>query len=486
MKKQATVFLLLFIATLFLTSCRKDFEFETLNDKLAFSRDTIFFAPVFNQTTSTTYRLKVYNKSNKNVSIPKVYLSKGENSYYDLLLNGTVAKSFTNVQLLAKDSLVIFISAFVKDTPKNEFLYTDQINFSGTTNNQTVELVTLAKDAVLLFPQKDADGNIQQITINDNQKVNGFLLSADQLILTNKKPYVIYGFAVVPENKTLVIQPGAKLYFHTNSGIIAQAKSTIEANATKSKPIIMQSSRLQKAYQYTPGLWSGIWLTSDAKALFNHTVIKQAYTSIYAQNSSDLKLDNVEIYDSEAYGIYASKSKIHAQNIVIGTASKACLSLNDGGEYQFTHATFANFAQRPDQLAIAIQSDTHSDNTSYLFQNCLIYSISRTSLYIAPETLERENILLKCNVIKDYLANQNTYSNTTKFVQNTILYSATDGRVSFVNPTKNQLQLTSQSTPFLGKANVEIAKIVPYDILGNSRLISPDYGAYQHVSFNEE
>jgi hypothetical protein len=64
---------------------------------------------------------------------------------------GNSGKLFTNVELLAKDSLYIFYktTAKIADANPTDLLYTDQIEFDSGANLQTVELVTLIQDAVL-------------------------------------------------------------------------------------------------------------------------------------------------------------------------------------------------------------------------------------------------------------------------------------------------------------------------------------------------
>ena len=88
--------------------------------------------------------------------------------------------------------------------------------------DQKVELVTLVKDAVFLYPKKNSDGKIETIVVDKDEsgneiKSNGFYLTDEQLNWNNKKPYVVYGYAAVPENKTLNITAGARIHFHDNS-----------------------------------------------------------------------------------------------------------------------------------------------------------------------------------------------------------------------------------------------------------------------------
>ena len=66
------LFLFIIGLAISLTSCRKDFVFEPNTGGLEFSKDTVYLDTVFTNIGSSTYRLKVYNKSDKDISIPKI------------------------------------------------------------------------------------------------------------------------------------------------------------------------------------------------------------------------------------------------------------------------------------------------------------------------------------------------------------------------------------------------------------------------------
>lgn len=211
------LFFLLAGITFAVTSCRSDFAFESNTGGLEFSKDTVYLDTVFTNIGSSTYRLKVYNRSNKDISIPKIQLGKGLNSKYRLMVDGMTGdagaqgKIFSNVELLAKDSLFIFIevTSDVASANPTDFLYTDQIQFTNVSGApQTVELVTLIQDAYFIFPHRtqnadntftyeninlgnDADGNPVTIvgsTLDHNDPINN-----DEYTWGNNKPYVIYG-----------------------------------------------------------------------------------------------------------------------------------------------------------------------------------------------------------------------------------------------------------------------------------------------------
>ena len=128
-------------------ACRSDFETVASKGDLVFSQDTIYLDTVFSTIGSSTFQLKVYNKSNEDISIPSIQLGKGLNSKYRMTvdgMSGNQGKLFQNVTLLAKDSLYIFIETTVNaaDANPSDFLYTDQIEFDSGVNLQKVALVT--------------------------------------------------------------------------------------------------------------------------------------------------------------------------------------------------------------------------------------------------------------------------------------------------------------------------------------------------------
>src|SRR6516162_7428505 len=100
------LFFLLIGILISVSSCRNDFKFESSKGgELAFSKDTVYLDTVFKNIGSSTYMLKVYNKSNKDISIPSIKLGKGLDSKYRMMVDGmqgSNGKAFNNVELLAK------------------------------------------------------------------------------------------------------------------------------------------------------------------------------------------------------------------------------------------------------------------------------------------------------------------------------------------------------------------------------------------------
>ncbi|MDJ0645954.1 MAG: hypothetical protein QNJ57_08235, partial [Flavobacteriaceae bacterium] len=100
---------LLFLLIISIGSCRKDFDTILSSGNLEFSRDTIFLDTVFTNISSSTRSFKVYNRSNDAITIPTIELGRGEASFYRLNVDGVAGKSFENIDILAKDSLFVFV-----------------------------------------------------------------------------------------------------------------------------------------------------------------------------------------------------------------------------------------------------------------------------------------------------------------------------------------------------------------------------------------
>lgn len=501
--------ILFFISILLLSlySCRKDFEFIESNGNLSFSKDTIFLDTVFSKTSSSTYRLKVYNNSNQQIHIPTVKLGGGETSFYRLNVNGKPGKLFTNVEILPKDSIYIFIETTIDYSKVTNPIYTDSIIFKGSTFSKNVKLVSLVQDATFLFPSKNNQGIIETITIGkdlkgEEIKINGFYLN-DNTVWNNTKPYVIYGYCAVPANKTLTIAEGAKIHFHNNSGLIINKNASLKINGTLQKKVLIEGNRLEPYFENVPGQWGTIWLRAGSKNHeINHAVIKNGSIGILIDSigstvTPTLKINNTELYNHSNYGILARESSIEGSNIVINNVGLSSLALTMGGNYTFTHCTFANYwnqslRQFPAVLINNFYSYEQGNKqvivpkklTAANFYNSIIFGNNRIEFVLDKVDGGEFNFIFQNNLIQfDDVNNSYTTKpyyqfNNTLLYQNNIFNQTPD----FKNTKLNQLIIGKVSSG-IQKANVTKALVYPTDILGVNRTTSPDIGAYQHIIF---
>jgi len=500
--------LLLIGIILSICSCRSDFETVASNGKLEFSRDTIYLDTVFTNIGSSTYRLKVYNKSKNDITIPTIQLARGLTSKYRMTVDGMQGnngKIFNNVDLLAKDSLYIFIetTASIADANATDFLYTDQIQFDSGQNLQTVELVTLIQDAVFLFPKRFADGTKETLPVG-NETIEGFFLdendpiNGNELQFTNTKPYVIYGYAAVPPNKIATFEAGTKVHFHANSGIIVANNASIQVNGSLSttekleNEVVFEGDRLEPDFSNVPGQWGTIWLTDGStNNSFNHLTIKNATIGILIQNNDQttVSIKNTQIYNSSNYGILAQTAKINGENVVINNAGQASLACTYGGNYQFTHSTFNNNWNSSQQVAVFISNfisgavPESKDLTKATFNNCIIYGSYSNEMSLNRKTgaifnYQFNNCLIKFDNSSARFATNPDYQFTTDPVHYNAIILNKDPK--FFKIVDNKLNIDDTSAAF---AKGNSAFLIPLDILGKTRTLPPDLGAYHNQAF---
>jgi len=139
-----------------INSCRKDFNTVPSFGNLEFSKDTVFLDTIFTNIGSATYNLKVYNRSNNAITIPQIKLENGTSSSYRLNVDGIPGKEFENIDILARDSIYVFVETTININNSVNPLYTDKILFDIGSSQQNVDLITLVQDANFIFPGKDA------------------------------------------------------------------------------------------------------------------------------------------------------------------------------------------------------------------------------------------------------------------------------------------------------------------------------------------
>lgn len=516
MKYIYTLGLLLIIIAL--SSCRNDFEYLPSTGNLEFSKDTVYLDTVFTNIGSSTYTLKVYNRSSENISIPSVRLGQGESSRYRLNVNGRAGKVFSNVEILAKDSIFVFIETTIdiNSFPGNlQFLYTDAIEFDSGSNLQKVELVTLVQDAVFLYPDRFEDGTIETLLLGvdgdgNEIRIEGFFLDDNHLTFTNEKPYVIYGYAAVPSNKTLTVEAGARVHFHEASGIIVANQGTIKANGALStnpelmeNEIIFQGDRLEPAFSEIPGQWGTIWLTAGSTGHeFNHTTIKNGVVGILMDSNDGssnptLTLKNTQIYNSSNVGLLARTGFVDGENVVISNSGQASLYLSLGGKYNFRHSTFANYWNRSFRNfpAVVIDNSLQISNTEVLiadleeatFSNCIIYGSESREFFLnkvegAAFNFEFKNSLLKFEDPQGQFTDNPLFdfSNTTHYQNNVF-----NQNPEFLAPLQNKLNISNESGAN-GIGDPATTQLVPFDLLGTPRGTPSDAGAYESVIFPED
>jgi len=490
------------------TSCRKDFSTVLSSGKLSFSKDTVFLDTVFTNVGSSTYNLKVYNKGNRAIEIPVVKLGREHNSMYRINVDGIPGKVFENVEILPKDSIYIFIETTIDYSQVTNPIYTDSIVFDSNEYLQDVKLVTLVKDATFLYPSKSADGLVETIKVGlnadgDDIQVKGFYLE-DNTTFTNEKPYVIYGYCAIPENKTLTINAGANIHFHSNSGLIVNKKSSLKVHGELNNKVIFEGDRLENKFNNVPGQWGSIWLRAGSKDNFiNYAIIKNASSGIIMDSigsniSPSLTIKNTQIYNSLNFGLLGRETNILGENVVINNSGQSSLACIIGGTYNFNHSTFTNFwntSLRQYPSVLINNYFTYSKNNNQIietknlnaanFTNCIIDGNNSIELAIDKAEGSNFNYAFKNSLIKFNDFNNSyegileyNFEDTNHYFENIF-----NGEAYFKSPNSNEL-IIGENSAAIQKASISGTQITPKDILGVLRSSPADIGAYQHIIFN--
>ncbi|MGB5499682.1 MAG: hypothetical protein WBM77_12205 [Maribacter sp.] len=492
------------------SSCRKDFDYTPSAGNLEFSKDTVYLDTIFTNIGSSTYTLKVHNPNRDDIEIPTIRLKQGQNSKYRLNVDGVAGKEFVNIPMLAQDSLFIFIETTYDDsnTPENEFLYTDVIEFDSGVNLQEVPLVTLVKDAVFLYPSTLSDGTKETISLGldlngEEIRREGFILEETELEFNNGKPYVIYGYAVVSEGNSLNIEAGCRVHFHKDSGIYISDGASLNVNGALSldqelleNEVIFEGDRLEPEFSNIPGQWGGIWMSEGSQNnTITYLIIKNATTGLLVEGDGVLQfptltIGNTQIYNSGYTNLWSKNSHILAENVILGGAGNVSLHLNIGGIYSFTHATIANYWTHGFRTGSAVQIDNHdamgsADLIKADFKNCIVDGNSALELSLRDNNINPFNFSFDHSLIKYQESlgqlNENPlydFSNTTYY--NQVLLNQD---LDFNDVTRNSYWI-GETSAAKDIANLEDALLVPLDILGTDRTVLPDIGAYEFTPEN--
>ena len=496
-------------------ACDYDLSFSPAQTQdIRFSSDTVYLDTVFTSIGSSTYNLRIYNQANHNIKIGSIRLGQASDSQFRLNVDGMHGQDFNDVEILANDSIYVFIETTVniKDYAANasEFLYNDQL----LVDEQTVELITLVKDAIFLYPKRE-DGFKEMIPLGTDEEGNafgieGFYLEDNELIFTNERPYVIYGYAGVPSEKTVRFEAGARIHFHDNSGLIAAESSSVHVLGEQSADaemqegeVIFEGDRLEPFFENIPGQWGAIWLTAGStNHIFRHATIKNASVGILMDYNDEtenptLVLEQTQIHNSSAVGLWAKTGHVRAVNSIFGNAGNASFFGNIGGSYEFTHCTFANYWNRSfrstpavilnDYVPISETEDFVMPLEKAVFANCIIDGNQTVEFGVEQKGDQELSFSLDHTALRFSPADETIFENPYYDFSSSNLYPKLilNKQTAFHQPSTNDFRI-SQESEVIGLGKSTHAASVPVDLNGVDRTNLPDLGAFQHLIFEKE
>ena len=256
--------------------------------------------------------------------------------------------------------------------------------------------------------------------------------------------------------------------------------------------VIFEGDRLEPEFSDVPGQWGTIWLTSGStNHKVNHLTIKNATIGLLIQNNDETTVDikNTQIYNCSNYGVLAQTAKINGENMVINNAGQASLACTYGGDYKFTHCTFNNNWNSSSQVSVLVNNyilgaiPEAKPLTAATFNNCIIYGSYSNEMFLNKKSgaafeYQFNNCLLKFdNTSNQYTNNPEYQFNTDPNHYNNIILNKDP---KFLNVSQNKFNIEETSAAF---AKGDAAYLIPLDIMGKTRTLPPDLGAYQNKPF---
>jgi len=442
-----------------ISSCRDDFDYDIASKSLSFSSDTLNLDTIFNHTNSQTYKLIIHNHENKDIQIPRIYLSRGESSFFKLNVDGMPGSDFENVAIRKKDSIFVFVEIAAGEAPVNPN-YEDEINFETTGGTQQVKLLSYIEKAEFYIPQQGQTDHDLTETLWDNSKSR-----------------VIFGNLHVTNG--LYIQGGTKVYFHNGAGLTID-NGNFTVDGILGNEVIFRTDRMDERSDSLPDQWGKIKIKTNSgiENSIDYAIIKSANIGLEVENSK-LNLKNTKILNSQEIGLYTRNSIVRGENVVVSHSNLASLAV-EGGDVEFIHSTFANYFNIGQggggNYSLYLGNTDNDGNNIPLvqanFYNCIFYGRSSNAIIFDNTENSAFNHDFKNNVIRL------DFPNEIGGIDNTNLI---DTDPMFANPGfgKNDFRLLIDS-PALGTAATFYANMVPLDLLGHSRTgSSPTPGAYQ-------
>ncbi len=487
-------FCLLLFSILLFSSCKKDKLLTDSNAKLQFSRDSVLFDTVFTKVGSTTKLFRIYNNHSQPITISKIHLANGSSSPFRINIDGTSGTVMTDIEILANDSLYAFVQVTVDPTHQNNpLLITDEIIFETNGNVQSVYLTAIGQDVYLHKPDHFPTNGLPPYSIISCNGTRG-------AVWKNDKPHLIFGFAVVDSNCTLLMLPGTKVYLHKNAVLWVYRGGSLQVLGAHNSEVTFEGDRLEPEYKEIPGQWGYIWLmrgSIDNK--IDWAKIKNGIIGIKVGDNSPYSqpfviISNTIIKNEKAAALYTVNAHVFSYNCVYANSGQYVAALTFGGKYHFRHCTFANYwDSNPNNAtgsatttprstpAVAFNDSYQDPNTgnitatsldSALFENCIITGDITEELAFdkTPSNPIFSYYFDHC-LIKTTAIDVSDVSHYLNILQNS--------NPDFKDVNKNDYNLNLTS-PAKDAGNSSPLLFVPYDLNANQRNFgAPDLGAYE-------
>lgn len=370
------------------SSCTKEALFsEGDMSGIVSSCDSLSFDTVFVSMGTATRQFKIYNRGDEGVRFSTVTLRKGTRSRFRLNVDGDTSMVVRNVDVAPGDSVFVFVRANINPNDETSpFVVEDEVVFESGGSEFVVALTAFGRNAIYHIPNHrvcnedgsfptDAFGNYYDYSV------------VDCLHWDHSLPHVVLGYAMVPDGEALSLVAGDELYFGNDAVLWVYDGGSLNVQGTAEQPVRFSSVRHDGWYDYLPGQWGYIWLSSGSRNnVVNHALVENGYVGFLvdtmANANPSLAISNAVVRNMSLAGIIGQTAYIVGNNLLVHTCGTATISLQYGGRYDFTNCTFANYWSYSQRLGPCVVLNNHYsyNGQEYLFDlvlarftNCIVY-----------------------------------------------------------------------------------------------------------------
>lgn len=374
------------------SSCIEDDFTTSSSEVLEFSCDTLAFDTVFTELGTPTKKFTVYNRHKKMINISSIKMSGANGGKFHLNVDGVTGEEFHDVEIRGKDSIFVFIEAYIEPNDKNNPIeITDYVQFVTNGVPQKVTVTAWGQDVVRKY---------------------GEVLTEDTRF-TAERPYVIFDSLVVEQGATLTIDPGATVCFHDKA--FMEVRGKLSAIGTQEAPITLRGDRTDNVvgdidFDIMSGQWGGVLLAPESFDNEMHYLHMRGSTyGVYADSCGVLDRRKLHLFNSvlhnATYSVLTSlHSWVEAEGTELSDAGGNVVALV-GGKVRFVNCTLANYYlfSAIDGAILGLGYVLPEEEQQGVplmdgrFDNCVIYGIAKD---INIGDLTGSNVLLRNCLLK--------------------------------------------------------------------------------------
>lgn len=330
MKRNHLSYLFSAILSIFaLASCIEDGFTSSPTDQPVFSVDTLDIGTIFTEQVSTTHRFTVYNRADKSLNISHISISGDNASLFRLNVDGFSGREFSNVEIRANDSILVFVETTLPANGQNvPVQLTASLDFLTNGVARSVVLSATGRDVVRL----------RATTINEDT------------ILEASKPYQIFDSLVVAAGATLTLPAGTEMFFHDAASFIVHGTLLVQGEVGREVSICGDRTGFVAAdisFDLMSRQWGGLRFTpSSTDNELHYLHLCNTTRGVVAEGSPDsptsLLMVNSRLRNSAGYALEVHNVNLSAYGCEIAEAGSGALLL-DGGKHTINQCTLSNY-----------------------------------------------------------------------------------------------------------------------------------------------